>query len=163
MERLWAPWREAYITAPKNEKQGCIFCDKPRMERDEEAYILYRAPHTFVMLNTYPYNPGHLMVAPYAHVGDLESLDGETLAELMEVTRQCVRALREAVRPEGLNLGINLGAPAGAGVADHLHMHVVPRWVGDTNFMSVVAGVRVLSQGLDRTYEVLRPHFASGK
>jgi ATP adenylyltransferase len=162
MERLWAPWREAYITAPKNEKQGCIFCDKPRTERDEEAYILYRAPRTFVMLNTFPYNPGHLMVAPFAHVGDLENLDRETLAELMDVTRQCVQALRAAVHPEGFNVGMNLGAPAGAGVVDHLHMHVVPRWGGDTNFMSVVSGVRVLPQGLDRTYEILRPHFTRG-
>src|SRR5919201_2440781 len=95
MERLWAPWREAYITAPRQEKQGCIFCDKPRAERDEEAYILYRAPRTFVMLNTFPYNPGHLMVAPFAHAGDLENLDRETLAELMDVTRQCVQRSEE--------------------------------------------------------------------
>lgn len=159
MERLWAPWRDAYIAAPHDADEGCIFCDKPREERDAENYILLRAERVFVILNAYPYNNGHLMVVPYEHVGDLEAAAPATLAEMMTVAQRCVRVLRATMRPAAFNLGMNLGRPAGAGVADHMHLHVVPRWNGDTNFMPVLAGVRVLSQALASSYEVLRRGF----
>ena len=159
MERLWAPWREAYITAPKHEKQGCIFCDKPRTECDEEAYILYRAPRTFVMLNTFPYNPGHLMVAPVRHVGELTELTEEELVDAGRLQQRAVQALRDAMNPQGFNVGMNLGRVAGAGVPGHLHWHVVPRWNGDTNFMPVTGHTRVLPESLDDTYKKLKPRF----
>ena len=161
MERLWAPWREAYITAPKHEKQGCIFCDKPRTECDEEAYILYRAPRTFVMLNTFPYNPGHLMVAPVRHVGELTELTEEELVDAGRLQQRAVQALRDAMNPQGFNVGMNLGRVAGAGVPGHLHWHVVPRWNGDTNFMPVTGHTRVLPESLDDTYKKLKPRFES--
>lgn len=159
MDRLWAPWRDTYVTAlPDKRADGCIFCDKPREDRDRENYIVYRAERVYVILNAYPYNNGHVMVIPYAHVGDLTELDPATAGEIMTAGQLCVRVL-EALHPDGFNLGMNLGRPAGAGVADHLHLHVVPRWAGDTNFMTVVGETRVLSQSLDRSYETLRRGF----
>lgn len=160
MERLWAPWRDEYVSAPQQETEGCIFCDKPRENRDVENYILLRAASVFVILNAFPYNNGHLMIVPYAHVGDLDAVPPETLAEMMTVAQRCIRVLRATLRPAGFNLGMNLGRAAGAGVADHLHLHAVPRWNGDTNYMSVVADTRVLSQSLQRSYEVLGRGFA---
>ena len=160
VERLWAPWRDAYVSAPHDEAGGCIFCQKPREERDAENYILLRAERVFVILNAYPYNNGHLMVVPFEHVGDLEAAAPATLAEMMTVTQRCVRVLRSRLRPAGFNLGMNLGRPAGAGVADHIHLHVVPRWSGDTNFMPALADTRVLSQSLESSYETLRQGFA---
>ena len=160
MERLWAPWREAYVAAPQQETEGCIFCDKPREDRDAENYILLRAERVFVILNAFPYNNGHLMVVPYEHVGDLDAVAPASLAEMMTVAQRCIRVLRATLRPAGFNLGMNLGRPAGAGVADHLHLHVVPRWAGDTNYMSVVADTRVLSQSLRSSYEALHKGFA---
>ncbi len=160
MERLWAPWRDAYVAATHDEGGGCIFCEKPREDRDAQNYILLRAARVFVILNAYPYNNGHLMVVPYEHVGDLEAAAPETLAEMMTVAQRCARVLRARLHPAGLNLGMNLGRPAGAGVADHIHLHMVPRWTGDTNFMPVLAETRVLSQSLERSYETLRRGFA---
>lgn len=159
MERLWAPWRDAYVSTPSEQTHGCIFCDKPREARDAANYILLRAECVFVILNAYPYNNGHMMVVPYAHVGDLTEVEQRTTAEMMEVSQRCVRVLRARLRPDGCNLGMNLGRPAGAGVADHIHLHIVPRWTGDTNFMPVLAGVRVLSQALESSYETLRAGF----
>lgn len=158
-ERLWAPWRDAYVSAPKSEPGGCIFCEKLREHRDVENYILLRAERNFVILNAFPYNNGHLMVVPYEHVGDLERVPPATLAEMMSIAQRCVAVLRSSLKPAGYNMGMNLGTPAGAGVADHLHLHVVPRWVGDTNFMPVLADVRVLSQALSSTYDLLRGGF----
>ena len=158
-EVLWAPWRMDYILAEK--AAGCIFCDKPHEQRDAENYILWRGQTTFVMLNRYPYNNAHLMVVPTAHVAWLSDLAPAQHNELMEVTARCEAILRRVLRPEGLNLGINLGAAAGAGIAEHLHLHIVPRWHGDTNYMTVVGEVRVIPQHLDQTYQLLRPHFAA--
>lgn len=158
-ERLWAPWRDAYVSAPKSEARGCIFCDKPQEHRDAENYILRRAERTFVILNAFPYNNGHLMVVPYEHCADLERLDPEIASEIMTAAQRCIRVLKSVLRPDAFNLGMNLGAPAGAGVADHLHLHIVPRWTGDTNFMPVVADVRVLPQALVSSYEMLRRGF----
>jgi ATP adenylyltransferase len=162
-ERLWAPWRDAYVSAPpetsQEASQGCIFCAKPREDSDADNYIVYRAERVFVILNAYPYNNGHLMVVPYTHVGDLERAEAATLAEMMSVAQRCVHALRATMRPEAFNMGINLGRPAGAGIADHIHLHIVPRWTGDTNFMPVLGDTRVLSQSLESSYALLRDAF----
>ena len=161
-ERLWAPWRDAYVSTPSRASDECIFCAKPRQgpEHDRENYIVRRAERVFVILNAFPYNPGHLMVVPYTHNGDLTQAEPLTLAEMMAVAQWSVRAVRAAMRPDGFNLGMNLGRPAGAGIADHIHLHVVPRWTGDTNFMPVVGDARVLPQALDSTYDILHRAFA---
>lgn len=159
VERLWAPWRDAYVSTPAEQTSGCIFCEKPRQERDAENYILLRAEHVYVILNAYPYNNGHMMVVPYEHVGDLTAAAPPMLAEMMALSQRCVRVSRACLRQDGCNLGMNLGRPAGAGVADHIHLHIVPRWTGDTNFMPVLADTRVLSQALASSYAVLRKGF----
>jgi ATP adenylyltransferase len=159
MERLWAPWRLQYVE--KERPEGCIFCDKPKLGDDRAAHLVYRGESAYVMLNTFPYNNGHIMVAPYAHLSALEDLPPETLHEMMDLAQQCVRAFKLVFNPDGVNLGFNLGAAAGAGIKDHLHMHLVPRWTGDTNFMPVIADVRVIPQSLDQTYEALLGAFAS--
>jgi ATP adenylyltransferase len=156
-ERLWAPWRLQYI---KGEKPGeCIFCAKPALD-DEAALIVRRGDRCFVMLNAYPYTSGHVMVAPYEHVGDLTAVDEPTALELMTLSQESLRAIGATYGPEGFNLGANLGTVAGAGIAEHLHLHVVPRWEGDTNFMSVVGEVRVLPESLEDTGRKLREAFA---
>lgn len=158
MQHLWAPWRMQYLLSD-DKPEGCIFCSKVGEERDKENAILYRGRHTFVMLNAYPYNPGHLMVIPYAHVGSLVDLSEETGNELMAVTRLAVRVLNRAMSPEGMNVGVNQGRSAGAGIADHVHQHVVPRWGGDTNFMTTVGEVKVLPELVTETYAKLAPLF----
>jgi len=157
MERLWAPWRMQYVTQEKPE--GCIFCDKPKAGDDRAARIVHRGRLAYIMLNTFPYNNGHSMVAPFEHVSGLEDLPPATLHEMMDLAQQCVRAFKLVFNPDGMNLGFNLGAAAGAGIKDHLHLHLVPRWSGDTNFMPVVADVRVIPQALDQTYEILSEAF----
>ncbi len=155
MENLWAPWRMAYI-APKNAaRPGCIFCIQPAEQRDEEHHILYRGEHCFMMLNLYPYNNGHLMVAPYKHVGALEQLDAAILADLMAQAQLALKALRLAMNPDGFNMGFNQGKVAGAGYAEHIHFHIVPRWNGDTNFMPVIGEVKVMPEHLDTVYHTL--------
>ncbi len=153
MDRLWAPWRTVYIG--KDHGSGCIFCEKLESDRDAENYVLYRGEKTFVLLNLYPYNNGHLLIAPKRHVGDLVDLDQDEILELGLVTQKMVGLLRAAFNPEGFNAGVNLGKIAGAGVPGHFHIHVVPRWGGDTNFMPVIGDVRVISEGLDLTYKKL--------
>jgi ATP adenylyltransferase len=152
-ERLWAPWRLEYIRGEKPDE--CIFCTAVESDDDAGHYVLARGDRCFVMLNAYPYTSGHLMVAPYEHVPSLEELGDETLLELMTMTRRSLGAIREAYAPEGFNIGVNQGKVAGAGVEEHVHLHVVPRWAGDTNFMPVVGGVRVLPQSLDDSYAEL--------
>jgi ATP adenylyltransferase len=158
-ERLWAPWRLDYIKGPKPDE--CIFCTKPAEGDDDAAHIVARGERCFVMLNTFPYNNGHLMVSPYEHVPSIEELDAPVLLELMELTQRSLGALREAYSPEGFNIGINQGAVAGAGVADHVHLHVVPRWGADTNFMPVIGSTRVLPQSLDESLSTLKASFPS--
>lgn len=160
MEHLWAPWRMAYIGADDNQSKGCIFCVKPQEDRDEENLILYRGARCFVLMNLFPYNNGHLMIAPYAHVPDIEHLDAETLTELMLTAQKSLAALRAALHPDGFNMGINQGASAGAGIADHVHFHIVPRWTGDTNFMPVLADTKVMPDYLRNTYRQLKPYFS---
>jgi len=163
MEHLWAPWRMAYIAPPTPHPQECIFCALPADNRDEEHHILYRGERCFMMLNLYPYNNGHLMIAPYQHMGAIEKLPIETLTELMAQAQLALKALRIAMKPAGFNLGINEGKVAGAGFADHMHLHIVPRWDGDTNFMPVVAEVKVLPEHLDVVYQKLKEAIAAVK
>jgi len=158
VERLWSPWRLAYVTAT-NETHGCVFCDAPSRE-DHESLILHRGVACYVILNLYPYNNGHLMVVPKRHVASLAGCTADELNEMMALTRRAELALTEAYQPQGLNIGINLGRSAGAGVVDHVHIHAVPRWTGDTNFMSVVGEVRVLPEDLAESARRLRPVFA---
>jgi len=160
MQRLWTPWRMEYIrSAADEEPAGCIFCELPGMGDDEAALILSREEHAFVMLNKYPYNPGHLMVAPFRHVGQLDDLSDEELLGTTKLLGHAVAALREAGEPHGFNIGMNVGRAAGAGIPDHVHWHVVPRWGGDHNFMPVIGQTKVLPELLDETYAKLRPHF----
>lgn len=149
---LWAPWRIEYVTTPKPEE--CIFCaaSKP----GGEDLVIDRGQACLTMLNAYPYAPGHLMVAPLRHVGELESLDDDELSELMVQTRMAVSLLKQVMGPGGFNVGLNLGSVAGAGIAEHLHMHIVPRWNGDTNFMPVLADTAVIPQALTATRDLLR-------
>jgi ATP adenylyltransferase len=158
MDRLWSPWRYQYISQAA-EPAGCIFCVKPAEGRDAENYILHRGERCYALLNLYPYTSGHLMVAPYEHVATLEDTPAETAADMMRLTRAAEHHLRAVYRPEGLNVGMNIGKCAGAGVAGHIHMHVVPRWTGDANFMSTVGETRVLPEELSVTYEKLSRAF----
>jgi ATP adenylyltransferase len=166
MDRLWSPWRYRYVSsappADQNTPERCIFCVKPGESDDRKNLILHRGERNFVLLNLYPYSSGHLMVAPYQHVGTLEEAEEETALELMALTRRAQRHLRECYRPHGFNLGMNIGASAGAGVAGHIHMHVLPRWTGDANFMTTVAETRVIPEDLETAWEKLREAFARG-
>ena len=157
MENIWAPWRIEYIEMEK--PQGCIFCDKPQEARDEENYILYRGEKNFVILNVYPYNPGHLLVAPYRHIANFEELSDEELLEHFQIVRRSVAILKEVFSPGGLNIGVNLGRVAGSGIDDHIHSHIVPRWGGDTNFMPALADTKVIPQALSETYDKLKGKF----
>ena len=173
MERLWAPWRMTFVSGAAGssgddaanrlddspDEKGCIFCDHLAAGDDAGAFILTRESLTFALLNAYPYNTGHLMVAPLRHAGDLTELTQPERAELMELTARCVAVIREAMGAEGFNVGVNLGAVAGAGVPGHVHVHVVPRWGGDTNYMPVVGDTKVLPEMLEETYAKLRPLF----
>ncbi len=150
-ERLWSPWRMEYILSDK-EKGRCIFCEAIAQDRDEKNLVLYRGKHAFIILNLYPYNNGHLMAVPYEHVPSTEDLDPEVLTELMLLVNKSLQLLRKVMSPQGFNIGINMGAPAGAGIEDHVHIHVVPRWTGDTNFMPVLAATRVVPELLEQTY-----------
>jgi ATP adenylyltransferase len=156
-ERLWAPWRLEYIKGPKPDE--CIFCVGPAAGDDASKYIVRRGEHCFAMLNAFPYNNGHLMVSPYRHVASIEELDEPTLLELMTIAQAALRALRAAYQPEGFNLGVNQGKVAGAGVEHHVHLHVVPRWGADTNFMPVIGDTRVLPQSLDDSYRDIAKAF----
>ncbi|MDP3878806.1 MAG: HIT domain-containing protein [Dehalococcoidales bacterium] len=157
MKHIWAPWRIEYVRMKK--AAGCMLCDKPEEDNDVANYILYRGSQHFIMLNGYPYSPGHLLVAPYQHAGSLEELTDEELHEHFEVVRRGITVLRKAFNPEGFNLGINIGKVAGAGIEDHFHTHIVPRWGGDTNFMTVLSDVRVIPEALAETYQELKGKF----
>ena len=148
VERLWSPWRHDYIAkAAADTPASCVFCDAQKTPaRDEQNFVLHRGRHNFVILNLYPYISGHLMIAPYDHVGELNSVSKESSDEMMDLIKLSQTALRDAYRPDGFNIGMNLGRAGGAGVADHIHIHVLPRWAGDTNFISVVGNVRIIPQ-----------------
>ena len=157
MEHIWAPWRIEYIEMDK--PAGCILCEKPALNKDTESYILHRGDKNYVMLNAYPYNPGHMLVVPFRHIAGLDEMTPEERREHIDIVSRCVDVLKKALHPEGFNTGINLGKPAGAGIADHIHSHIVPRWQGDTNFMTTVGDVRVVPQALADSYEKLKSGF----
>ena len=152
MKRLWAPWRWKFI---ETKTTGCVFCNVQEQPDGPENLIVFRGPHTFVILNRFPYTSGHLMVVANAHQPTFEDLDGDTRAEMMEMATRGMQVLRKVYRPEGFNLGANIGAAAGAGIAGHVHLHVVPRWTGDSNFMQTLADTRVLPEELVETYRRL--------
>jgi len=158
MTHLWAPWRSTYMKAQKD-KSRCIFCDAATGENDEESLVVQRGEHCFVLLNRYPYTSGHLMIAPYDHVSRLGETSKATTYEMTDFARIAEQILQTAYNPDGLNLGINLGEAAGAGIEQHVHMHVLPRWRGDANFMTTVGNTRVMPEGLEETYRKLRAGF----
>ncbi|HMQ52530.1 MAG TPA: HIT domain-containing protein [Anaerolineae bacterium] len=155
IDRLYTPWRMDYVTSTKKNENGCIFCaksdDAPEFDRDN--YLLFRGPNTFVVMNIYPYNTGHLMILPYDHVSSLMSMSPEARCEMMHLTSYFTELLSTVMRPDGFNVGMNLGRAAGAGIDSHLHLHLVPRWNGDSSFMAVVSNTRVLPETLEATYE----------
>lgn len=157
MEHIWAPWRMAYIASEKS--GACILCAEPDENNDENNFILLRAEYNFVMLNLYPYNPYHLMVAPYRHLSALEMLTDEERDEHFSIVSRCVGILREELNPSGFNIGINMGAVAGAGIEDHIHTHIIPRWQGDTNFVTVVSDIRIVPEALADSYRKLKGKF----
>lgn len=163
MEHLWSPWRMAYLRndagSQKPSPTGCVFCDLPAAGDDAASLIVQRGRHAYVILNKYPYNNGHMLIVPFAHVPSLEQLDEPNLTELMRLTNQTLAALRQMYNPQGFNIGANIGAAAGAGIADHIHLHVVPRWAGDTNFMTSVNGIRVIPEDLQETYRLAKAHW----
>jgi len=150
MERIWAPWRVEYIRS--KEAEGCIFCIKPLENKDRENRILYRGKLNYVMMNAFPYNPGHLLIIPYRHLGKLEEMGSEERNEHYSIVNRAVAVLREATKTDNFNIGMNLGRVAGAGIADHIHTHIVPRWNGDNNFMPVIGETRVISESMDDIY-----------
>lgn len=158
LDRLWAPWRMQYVTNAQT-TPGCVFCEALQRGDDRAARILYRARWNFVIMNIYPYNTGHLMIVPFEHVPSPVQAQKAQTDEMMDLVRVCQSAMVAAFKPEGFNIGMNLGKCAGAGVLDHYHMHVVPRWSGDTNYMTVTGETRVLAQDLDDTYRLLANHF----
>jgi ATP adenylyltransferase len=158
MQVLWAPWRMAYVGGPR--EAGCIFCTKPAAVDRRAGLVLAVTEHSAVMLNRFPYANAHIMVAPRRHAGDLALLPADEYGELSETLRRSMAVLQRVFGPDGMNVGMNAGAAAGAGIADHLHWHVVPRWVGDTNYMPLIAEVRVIPEHLDALYDRLRPEFA---
>jgi ATP adenylyltransferase len=160
MDYLWNPWRLPYLTA-QNKPEGCIFCLMAAANRDEETLIVFRGEHNFVVLNRFPYTVGHLMVVPYRHVADLSGISEEASAELMVLMRAAERHIRWVYHPDGMNLGMNIGESAGAGIAGHIHMHVLPRWAGDANFMTTVAQTRILAEELSVTWQRLKDAFAT--
>lgn len=158
MNRIWSPWRMAYIENHEKEN-GCVFCSAQTKADSAENLIAFRGKNAYVILNRYPYTSGHLMVVPFEHKPNLEELDPETRAEIMELTSRCMTVLREIHQPQGFNMGANIGKAAGAGIAGHVHIHIVPRWAGDTNFMSTLGETRVLPEVLEDTYQKVKEVF----
>ncbi len=157
MKQLWAPWRMEYIQQGK--VAGCILCEKPRQDSDVANYILYRGEKNYIIMNAYPYTPAHLMVVPYRHLASLEELTAAERHEHFDIVSRGVKVLRQLFSPDGFNLGVNIGKAAGAGIEGHIHTHIVPRWQGDTNFMTVIADDRVLPEALAATYQKLKGQF----
>ncbi len=159
MERLWAPWRLEYIKSTKDDEQECIFCQKQKETDDKENLIVYRSNLSFVIMNKFPYNNGHLMVVPYIHEADLTKLTDDVLLDMQHLLQLSLKALNDTMNPHGINIGVNLGRSAGAGIVDHLHYHMVPRWNGDTNYMPVLAGTKVISEALEDSWQKLHTSF----
>ncbi len=153
-EKLWAPWRISYIIGEKKD-EGCIFCTKPKQNKDKENLILYRGNYSFVIMNLFPYNNGHLMVVPYRHLSVFEDFSDDEMLEIMKNSAMMIKVLKAVMKPEGFNTGFNIGKCSGAGIDDHLHFHIVPRWAGDTNFMPVIGETKVISEHIEETYDKL--------
>jgi ATP adenylyltransferase len=158
MEYITTPWREEYIKKVFKMK-GCIFCQALKKKDDKRSFILYRGVHNFVLLNKYPYTPGHLMIAPYKHLSSIELAEKEATDEMTELLRKCLSLLRKQYNPQGFNTGMNIGQSAGAGVADHYHLHIIPRWSGDSNFMPLIGKTKVVLEDLHTSYEKLLSYF----
>jgi ATP adenylyltransferase len=161
MDYLWTPWRYAYVSGAEKTSE-CIFCELPKQE-DEKALIVHRGQHCFIILNSFPYSPGHVMIVPFAHLDEVQKLPKSAAHEMMDLSQKMECVLRELYNPDGINLGMNIGKAAGAGVAGHIHMHVLPRWVADANFMSVVGETRVLPESLQTTFQKLKKALAIPK
>ncbi|MEK6280956.1 MAG: HIT domain-containing protein [Acidobacteriota bacterium] len=162
MDRLWSPWRSEYITsgAADSESRGCVFCEIGNLpDQDDANLVVHRGLHAFIVLNLYPYTSGHLLIVPFEHVGDLDDAAKQITDEMMDLTKLSQKALREVYQPSGFNVGMNLGKAAGAGIAEHIHIHILPRWIGDTNFITTVGETRVLPEDLTTTYKKLRNKF----
>tara|TARA_Y100000590_G_scaffold81653_1_gene90819 strand:- start:204 stop:710 length:507 start_codon:yes stop_codon:yes gene_type:complete len=159
LKYLWAPWRMGYIQTPKNEFGPCIFCDKAKIGDDDENLVVHRGEHAYILMNLYPYNNGHLMVTPYDHEEHFDSLPIDTQLEMMNLSSHAMNVLRENLNADGFNFGANFGEVAGAGIKEHLHMHIVPRWIGDTNFMPVMGHTKVMIDGLKETRKQLAEAF----
>jgi ATP adenylyltransferase len=160
MDYLWTPWRYAYVTTAEK-TSGCIFCDAPNAGDDAKVHIVHRGQHCYIILNIFPYTPGHVMIVPYAHLDELQKLPSPATDEMMSLLQRMERVLRTLYSPDGLNLGMNIGKAAGAGVAGHIHMHILPRWIADGNFVSVLGETRILPETLDTTYERIRTALAA--
>lgn len=158
MDYITAPWREEYVKKVFKMK-GCIFCQARDRKKDKTLFVLYRGDHNFILLNKYPYTPGHMMIAPYKHLDSIETAEKISTEEMMEMLKKCLKILRKEYNPQGFNTGMNIGRSAGAGVADHYHLHIIPRWTGDSNFMPLVGKTRVVLQDLGTTYDRLVSHF----
>ena len=157
MDRLWAPWRLTYVKKTnKEKKKGCLFCRKFKSKKDRTNYVIERRKHSFALLNIYPYNNGHLMIVPYRHIDSIEALEENERLEMMKLLSLMVVSLKKALNPDGFNVGMNLGDIAGAGIVGHLHLHIVPRWKGDCNFMPVLSETRVVPEALQQTYQKLK-------
>ena len=162
MNRLWSPWREKYILSLRDEsKDGCVFCSLKDLEPSSENFILYKGKFNFIVMNKFPYNNGHILIVPYNHFSDITDLSLEESKEMMELLKLSVRVIRDSFSPQGFNIGSNLGEISGAGIADHMHFHVVPRWSGDTNFMPVISETKVISQYMEQSWESLKKSFDS--
>ena len=155
MKNLWSPWRMSYIKSPKN-KEVCVFCEAISQDEDSSNFVVHRAENSFVILNRYPYSNGHMMVIPNSHVSGLNDLNKPVRAEMMELMNKSTETLKELFQPEGFNLGVNIGEAAGAGIGDHVHLHIVPRWKGDTNFMTSLGNARVIPESLEETYRQIK-------
>jgi ATP adenylyltransferase len=156
MDFIWSPWRYDYLASAGKKSPSCVFCVEENRSHDAERLIVFRGSHNFIILNLFPYTSGHVMVAPYEHLDTIAVAKAEQLSEMMQLAQRCIGALQKLYRPEGFNIGMNLGQAAGAGIREHFHLHVVPRWVGDANFMSIVGETRVLPEELGQTYERLK-------
>ena len=159
MNHLWAPWRLKFILSTTEKKNECVFCELPKQANDQQSLILKRGEHCFVILNKFPYNPGHLMVIPYCHTSRLDVLGDDALLEIHREIKNSIGALEASMKPSGFNVGMNLGEAGGAGIRDHLHYHVVPRWNGDSNFMPVLGDTKVIPENLEDSFSRLKPYF----
>lgn len=158
MDKIFAPWRGRFVLS-KIKYKGCIFCIKQKEKQDKKNYVVYRGKMCFIILNIYPYNPSHLMIAPYRHIGNFEDLQDNEMLEIMQLTKSSIKILKKEISPDGFNLGYNLGKVAGAGISEHIHLHIVPRFLGDTNFLPIIGETKIISISLDETYKRLRKYF----